>query len=144
MAEKPKLVRDIMSRELVTLREEENLELLSTGLERFGFRHLPVVDGDKLIGLVTQRDLLKASMSTMNPSATRDAFEAKLEQNIFVAALMQRHVDTVGPDTPLAEAARRMRDHKRGCLPVVEADQTLVGIITETDFLDLAIQLLED
>ena len=57
---------------------------------------------------------------------------------------MQRDVDTVTPDTTLAEAARRMRDHKRGCLPVVEEDNKLVGIITETDFLDLAILLLGD
>ncbi|MBW2464579.1 MAG: CBS domain-containing protein [Deltaproteobacteria bacterium] len=142
MADTPRLVRDIMSRELVTLREEEHLELLADGLERFGFRHLPVVDGDKLIGLVTQRDLLKASMSSISPSATRDAFEAKLEENVFVAQLMQRDVDTVTPDTTLVEAARRMRDQKRGCLPVVEDDNKLVGIITETDFLDLAIQLL--
>ncbi len=143
MADKPQKVADIMTREVVTVREEENLVKVLEGLDRYGFRHLPVVDGKKLVGLVTHRDMLKASISSLVPSGTRDAMEAQLEENAFVAKIMSRDVDTVTPDTPIAEAARRMRDHKFGCLPVVDENEELVGILTEADFLSLAILLLE-
>jgi CBS domain-containing protein len=143
MAQHPKTVGDMMTREVVTLREEQNLGQVMAGLERFGFRHLPVVDGDKLVGLVTQRDLLSASVSSLRGSAPR-ALDASLQENVFIATIMNRDIDTVTPDTPIVEAARRMRDHKFGCLPVVNGpDRKLVGIITESDFLDLAINLLE-
>jgi len=134
----------MMTREVVTLREEENLKQVMTGLERFGFRHLPVVDGEQLVGLVTQRDMLKASVSSLLPGAMNESLEAQLEENVFIATIMARDVDTVTPETPIVEAARRMRDHKYGCLPVVDGDsKKLVGIITEADFLELAITLLE-
>ncbi len=142
MADKPEKVADIMTREVVTVHEEDNLKQILEGLDRFGFRHLPVVDADVLVGLVSQRDLLKAQMSTLVPGSTRDAVESQLEENVFIASLMERDVRTVTPETPLIEAATRMRDHKFGCLPVVEDDGKLVGIITEADFLSVAITLL--
>jgi CBS domain-containing membrane protein len=142
MADKPEKVGDIMTREVVTVREEENLKKVMEGLDRFGFRHLPVVDGDKLVGLVTQRDLLMAQVSSLVPGTARDTMESQLEENAFIASVMSRDISTVTPETPIAEAARTMRDHKYGCLPVVDGDE-LVGIVTEADFLSLAIMLLE-
>jgi CBS domain-containing protein len=57
---------------------------------------------------------------------------------------MRREVETTRPDAHALRAARTMRRHKYGCLPVVDRDGHLVGIITEADFLDLAIRVLED
>lgn len=141
MTDKPQLVSDLMTRDVVTLFEEENLEQLQEGMERFGFRHLPVVDGKKLVGLVTHRDLLRAAVSILDPAGR--AREQAFEQGVFVAQIMTRNPATVRPDTPLAEAARTMRQGKFGCLPVTDEDNDLVGIITEADFVDLALRLLE-
>jgi CBS domain-containing protein len=144
MTDKPEKVADIMTREVVTVREEENLKHVMDGLDRFGFRHLPVVDDGKLVGVVTQRDLLMAQVSSLVPGTARDAMESQIEENAFIASIMSRDVSSVTPDTSIVEAARKMRDHKFGCLPVVEGDNMkLVGIVTEADFLSLAIILLE-
>jgi CBS domain-containing protein len=68
--------------------------------------------------------------------------ERYLEENTFVAKVMTRNPVTVTPQTAIAEAAKRLYDAKVGCLPVVE-DGLLVGIVTETDFLGLLVQLLK-
>lgn len=141
MADKPIQVSDIMTRDVVTLYEEENLENLQEGMDRFGFRHLPVVDGDKLVGLVSHRDLLGAAVSILDPA--RETREQNYERGVFVAQIMTRNPATVRPDAPLAEAAKLLRDNKFGCLPVTEAEGKLVGIITEADFVNLVISLLE-
>lgn len=139
--DKPKVVADIMTRELITLYEEENLELLLEGMERYGLRHLPVVDGKKLVGLVTHRDLLRAAVSNLEPGAGQR--DATTNNRLFVADIMTRDVETVRPDSSIAVAARLLREHRFGCLPVTEADGTLVGIVTEADFVDVAARLLE-
>lgn len=129
-----------MTSKVVYMLEEENLERIATGMERFKFRHLPVVDAGKLVGIVSQRDYLRASVSDLDPD-----FELKntnLKRNIFVAEIMTREVVSVRPDTPLLEAATLLREHKFGSLPVTEADGTLVGIVTDYDFVGLSIALL--
>lgn len=140
MTDEPKVVADIMIRNVITLYEEENLELLMEGMERYGLRHLPVVDGGKLVGLVSHRDLLRAAVSILDPG--RQEREARYQNTLFVADLMTRDVRTVRPDTPIAEAARLLRENKFGCLPVTEEDGTLVGIVTEADFVALAARLV--
>ena len=95
------------------------------------FRHMPVVeDGGRLVGIVTQRDLLVAarvSGQRIDPDDDRP-----------VSELMKREVDTVRPECCAAEAARHMLRTKRSCLPVVDETGTLVGILTEADYLRLA------
>lgn len=137
----PLLVRDIMTPKVLCMLEEENLERIETGMQRFKFRHLPVIDGGKLVGLVSQRDYLRASVSALDPDYALK--HSNLERNIFVAEIMTRDVVSVRPDTPLVEAAAILRQHKFGCLPVTEADGTVVGIVTDYDFVGLSIALME-
>lgn len=94
-------------------------------------RHLPVMDGDLLVGLVTDRDLRLA----MPPlwAAEREAMLAALNVR-RVGEVMVRAIITTTPDTPLEDAARQFYTHRIGCLPVME-DGRLVGILTETDVL---------
>jgi CBS domain-containing protein len=95
------------------------------------FRHVPVVTPDgRLAGILSQRDLVAAAAS---PKALPGGGDARP-----VSELMHRAVDTVRPDTCAAEAARHMLRHKRSCLPVVDEDFHLVGILTEADYLRLA------
>lgn len=130
-----------MTAKVVYMLEEENLERIGKGMERFKFRHLPVVDVGKLVGIVSQRDYLRASVSDLDPDFALK--NDNLKRNIFVAEIMTRDVVSVRPDTPLLEAAKLLREHRFGCLPVTEADGSLVGVVTDYDFVGLTIALLE-
>lgn len=106
-----------------------------------GFRRLPVVENGRLVGIVTAHDLRLASNA---PTVMSEPwYDNYLLQHIPVSICMTPHPITVTPDSSIAEAARLMRDHKIGGLPVVEGDQ-VVGIVTETDLLNYLLKLLEE
>ncbi|HXK18627.1 MAG TPA: CBS domain-containing protein [Polyangiaceae bacterium] len=140
MTNQPRVAADIMSRDLVTLHETQNLRFLPEVMKLFRFRHMPVVDDDRLVGLVTERDVLRVSASSLLPAAHEQT--DLLARTFVVRDMMTRDVVSVHPDTPLAEVARLMRREKLGCLPVVEGENTLVGIITEADFVALSMRYL--
>lgn len=124
-----------MTRKVVTLSEEDNLTRILEGMERYGIRHLPVVDGERLVGLLTHRDVLRLSASVLtdpNVASWRDGAAA---QGTFVARVMRRDVETATAGEPVRRAGARMIARKIGCLPVVDADGRLVGIVTEHDVL---------
>jgi len=133
-------VRDIMSREVVTLAEDDTLADARRCMAQGCIRHLPVVRGDRLVGLVTHRDLLAASFSVFVDRSERD--ERRLFSQTPVRDLMHDAV-AVSPATRVREAAQLLIDNKFGCLPVVEADGTLVGIVTEADLVRLAVRMLD-
>ncbi|MDD9939963.1 MAG: CBS domain-containing protein [Myxococcales bacterium] len=129
-----KTVADIMTTELIVLQEEDNLAALEPEMEAFGLRHLPVLDGDKLVGLISHRDVLRLATSRLSADPVHASIDRQTAET-FVAAVMQTEVLTIGPDSPVSEAARIMVDRKIGCLPVVAADGKLLGIVTEHDLL---------
>jgi len=139
----PRVVADIMTREIEVLHEEDNLEHISQRMDRLKLRHLPVVDGTRLLGLISHHDMLRLAVSELllfAPVArTRERY---LGQNTFVAKVMTRDPVTVTPQTPIAQAAELLFNAKVGCLPVVK-DGQLVGIVTETDLLGLLVRLLK-
>jgi CBS domain-containing membrane protein len=97
-------------------------------------RHLPVVDHDgRLIGLVTHRDVLAASSSSLMVPAEEE--RVRLLDLARAADVMETHVSIALPVDPAADAGERMIRHKIGCLPVVETSGRLAGIVTEEDFL---------
>ncbi|HLL52701.1 MAG TPA: CBS domain-containing protein [Myxococcaceae bacterium] len=122
-------VADLMTRDVLTLRPEDDLSLAETILALGGIRHLPVVDEDlKLVGLVTQRDVLR-SCSNISPLAKRA---------LLAREVMTQHLHTVQSITPLRHALQVIVENKVGCLPVVEKDGRLIGILTETDVVRFA------
>ena len=124
-------VGDFMTRELVTVGEGDDLALAESVLRLGSIRHLPVVRDGRLVGLVTQRDLLRTlSTHDRRSSTVRD---------IMIGAPA-----TARPTTSLVAAARQMLEQKYGCLPVVESDGRLVGIITEADFVRFAADVVQD
>jgi len=133
-------VRDIMSAEVVTLEKEENLELAQAIMRLGRLRHLPVVDDGKLVGLVTHRDILRASASVMASFAEHE--QRALLAAVKVEDIMHEKVGTASPEALLRDVARQMLDKKWGCLPVVEEGK-LIGIVTEADFLRVMIELLD-
>lgn len=124
-------VGDFMTRELVTVNEGDDLALAESMLRLGGIRHLPVVRQGQLVGLVTHRDLLRSAMSRDRRSTT-------------AGDIMTRDPEAVRPSTSLVRAARLMLEKKFGCLPVVERDNRLVGIITESDFVRFAADVVQD
>lgn len=133
-------IRSIMTTELVTLQRDHSFNLAEGIMRVERIRHLPVVDEQrKLVGLVTHRDIVQAQASFLARPLGKDLAE---ELSVPVSKIMQTRVLTVTPGTSIVEAARMLVEHKYGCLPVVE-DGRLVGIVTESDFLVLLIDLLE-
>jgi len=133
-------VADIMSSDLVTLAEDDTLAEARSCMDRGRIRHLPVVRDGRLVGLVTHRDLLAASLSVFAEVSRSE--QRRLFSRIPVRELMHDAV-TVGPDTQVRDAARILIESNFGCLPVVDAKGALVGIVTEADFLRLTVRLLD-
>lgn len=136
-----KTVGDIMTRRVLVLNEEDNLERIEEGMQRYGLRHLPVVDDGKLVGIVSHRDLLRVSVSALE--AGHEERNEKLRQNTFVSEIMTRDVETVVESTPVAEAAAALLAGKGSSLPVVDDQGRVVGIVTERDFVKLCAEAAE-
>ncbi len=134
-------VADVMTRRIITLSEDDTLEQVEPTMERFRFRHLPVVRGRKLVGLITHRDMLAMSASTL--SRNRALVDERVHR-LPARTIMRTAVATVSPNDRLSYAAQLMWDMKIGCVCVTDDDDNLVGILTEADFVRLSIALLRD
>lgn len=128
----PTSVAEIMTGEVVSVEETDSLVNLFESMRALRFRHLPVTDQNRLIGLITERDLLGISSSSLLPHRAQQNRE--LFERFQVRDVMVRDVVTVSPDTSVADAARLLLDKRIGCLPVVDAANDLVGIVTSSDF----------
>ena len=137
-----KTVEELMTRDVITLNEEDNLEMVAAGLERFRFHHLPVVDGSKLVGMLSQRDMLRATVAGGDRSAFARAREHRYLEQTFVRDVMRTKLVTARPEEQVSMAAKRMLEMRYGALPVVDGEGNLVGIITENDVMRLAASVL--
>lgn len=127
-------VEQYMSTDLFTVHEDEIVDLVASIMDWRKIRHIPVEDGEhRLVGLVSYRQLLR--------HLARDHVAGETKP-IAVRELMAKDLISVAPETPTLEAIGIMKSRRISCLPVVKDDR-LVGIVTETDFLEVAGQLLE-
>lgn len=141
-----------MTRELQTVTPTATLAQIATCMARKKIRRLPVVSdgaGDlKLLGIVTHSDVLHAFPANINPFAADAAagvaaIEAATGKSRVTASdLMARDPHITAPDAPIESAARMMRDHKIGALPVV-SQNVLVGLITESDIFRAMVEVFE-
>lgn len=135
-----KTVDDVMTRKLVTVTENDLLAEAEQAMLRLRVRHLPVVDRNgNLVGLLSHGDLLHAAST---PLSDREAGRNAIISGVQVGKVMQRELLTAQPGDPLIEAGKVMWDSKVSCLPVVDPYGALLGIITEADFIRIAIELL--
>jgi acetoin utilization protein AcuB len=124
--------RAMMQADVITATPDMSLGHAQRLMREQHIRHLPVVSGTWLIGIVTDRDIRAAAPS---PATTLSRGEIAYQMDTTpVKACMTRDVVAIAPDTDMVQATRLLLEHKFGCLPVVEAG-TLVGIVTEIDCL---------
>ncbi len=126
------LVKDVMKTQLVTLNADSKLGFANDIMYLGRIRHLPVVKGENVVGILTQRDLYRSSLTSI---LTNWQENKEFLDSIKVSEVMTKNVVTVAPDATIEEAAQIMIDKKVGALPVVRDKNTLVGLITETDVL---------
>jgi len=132
------IVRDVMQAHPVSATVETRLPHLARLLQRRGFRHVPIVDAGKLVGIVSDRDLKQATASVLT---TEGHERERVLDELTAGQIMTRRVVTVGPTDGVEEAARLMATRKISALPVTEDDR-LVGIVTDTDVLELFVRAL--
>ena len=127
-----KTVREIMTSEVMTLRHNDTLRLATDLMTLAQVRHFPVVDAGRLVGVVSQRGLFRASLTAIIKNKKISA--RTVLGTVAVKDAMNVPATTISPDASIREAARIMVERHIGCLPVVDEGR-LVGIVTETDFL---------
>ena len=124
-------VRDIMTSKPITVDPETPMLDARQRMAEARIRHLVVVEGSRVTGIVTDRDV---RLNLPSPATSLSVWEVNaLLARLTVREIMSRSVIVVDPNRPAAEAARIMIDHKIGALPVVEGGR-LAGIVTESDF----------
>jgi acetoin utilization protein AcuB len=132
------LVQDVMQRGLVVVAPETGLSEAAGFLQRRGIRHLPVLSHGRLVGIISDRDIKGAVLSAFT---SPDPAGRAAPERLTAADVMTRAVITIAPMFPVEEAARVMVDKKISALPVTE-DSRLVGIVTETDVLELFVKAM--
>jgi CBS domain-containing protein len=128
-------VRDLMSANVATVARQDSVEIADGVMTLGHIRHLPVLDGTEVVGVLSQRDLFRSALGAAL------AFGIQRPQEIMrmleVGDVMTAPPVTIGPEAAVQEAARAMEEKRIGCLPVVEGGR-LVGILTDTDILRYA------
>ncbi len=134
------LVREFMTKEVTTLQETDSLLDARMIFVRSSFRHLPVLSGRKIVGIVTEHDIRQHSPSLLT-GVNQEEYNRVLETTPVTRAMTREPV-TVTPGQPVFEAAQLLYSRRFGCLPVVE-NGALVGIVTTSDMLRLLVQIIQ-
>jgi acetoin utilization protein AcuB len=131
------LVRSRMTQEVHAVAPQHTIADALALTRTHRIRHLPVVENEKVVGIVTERDLRLAAppVWAVNGEEVRAALSSKK-----VGDVMGTHVITATPGTPIEEAAKLLYENRIGCVPVLENDR-LVGILTESDLLRALVEL---
>ena len=125
-------VTDIMMGSPVTLKPEDTLDLANDVISLGRIRHIPVVDAGRLVGLLSERDLMGAAASHV--FRLKQKSKSALLKSVLIRDVMKKRVVTVSPETSIKDAAHLMADKKIGCVPVV-INGAIVGLVTTTDIL---------
>jgi CBS domain-containing protein len=132
-------VAEIMTREPYTLSTDDNLQSAIDLMREHHIRHIPILNASgSLVGLVSHRDVLAASdWETLRGEARHRSSTA-----VSLSGVMTSPVHSIDEDADLLGTAVYLRQHRVGCLPVTREGR-LVGIISDTDFLEVAISLMD-
>jgi acetoin utilization protein AcuB len=135
-------VRDIMTSPAIVITPDTPIPAAMALMREKNIRHLPVVEHDRLVGIISRGDLREASISE---AINADIYELNFMLNrLAVSKLMSKKVLTVTPDAPIVHAAELMTENKISGLPVVDPGGTVIGIVTESDLLRMLVRKLRD
>jgi acetoin utilization protein AcuB len=126
-------VGEIMSRNLRSIATDAELWEARAQFEHYGIHHLFVDDRGYAVAIISDRDVLRAISPYADTNASQRRDEATLHRRVFQAA--SYHLITVHESALVQEAAAMLIEHKISCLPVVDDDDHIVGIVTIRDLL---------
>jgi len=126
------VVREIMMGSPVTLKPEDTLDLANDVISLGRIRHIPVVDNSRLVGIITERDLIGAAAAQI--FGLKQKNKSALLKSVLIKEVMKKRVISTAPDTPIKDIAHLMAEKKIGCVPVV-SEGVVIGLVTTTDIL---------
>lgn len=136
------LVKELMRSTVFTIAPDAGLDRALVIMNSKRIRHLPVVENEVMVGLISNRDLHLSMVEESGPqNAPKGMYLPALTK---IRKIMKSEVLTVKPDDSVLDAVRIMCEKKIGCLPVLSEEGRLVGIVTETDLLQLLERLLQE
>jgi len=127
------IVRDIMSRKVVTVEMDDQLHTVKEIFDRLHFHHLPVLEEGIVFGVVSDRDLLKALSPNIGTSTESYKDAATLSKRVH--QIMSRKPITLHPEAPVLEAIQVFNTHRISCIPIVDHENKPVGVLSWRDIL---------
>jgi CBS domain-containing protein len=135
-------VHEIMTSPAIVIDPDTTVPAANALMRKHRIRHLPVVENERLVGMISRGDLREASITA---SINADSYELHfMLDRLRVAHIMSRKVFTITPDAPIVHAAELMTEHKIAGLPVVDEKNSVIGIITESDLLRTLVAKLHE
>ncbi|MFG0325694.1 MAG: CBS domain-containing protein [Phycisphaerales bacterium JB037] len=134
-------VSTIMTQPVVTIDLDESILAARQTLAERGIRHLVVTEQSRVVGVISDRDLLSNLSPFLGTMSERAQDLNSLKRRVH--QIMSRRVRTVRPETPLVDAALLMLEHKISCLPVVDASGQCVGVVTTRDMLIWSLRCMQ-
>lgn len=133
------LVKELMTTDLMIIKRNESVKKAQNIFENNSFRHLPIVEDGRVLGVISDRDI---NRSIAISATVSEMCGVEMDDDLKVESIMTKNFISIGPDDNLKEAGRIMMERKIGCLPVIK-NEKLVGIITETDILKRFIEMCD-
>jgi acetoin utilization protein AcuB len=128
-----RMIGQIMTSRVVTVGMDDSLEVVQNIFRRVRFHHVLVVDQDRLLGIISDRDLLKAVSPYVGTLSETPRDIATLSKRVH--QIMSRNPVTIRPSTTIQEAGQLMIQQGVSCLPVLSAEETVLGLVTWKDLL---------
>jgi len=135
-------LESIMTRHVVTVGMDDSLETVQSLFDRYKFHHVVVLDECRVVGVLSDRDLLKNISPFVGKPTERAIDAASIRKRVH--QVMTRHVVTAKPDMPAGDATLMMLNSRVSCLPVLDDHGACVGIVTARDMLRWALAHLSD
>ena len=135
---------ELMTSPAISVKMDAHFSDVATKFKQHGIRHLPVVDKqNKVVGIVTERDLHKIC----SPRKLEDGtwyYDKDMLDGFVLSTVMTPNPVTMHSEQSIAEALLRMAQNKYGCIPIVDKQGVLCGVVTQMDYLYVAAQILEE
>lgn len=122
-------IKDIMTKDLFFLKSNRKISKVEEVMDWFDIRHVLITDeSNKLLGVISQRDLFRTFIGNMT-----EIDDKKFIDQINVTDLMTKNPYTTTPNVSIRHAAKLMTKNKISCLPVLDRNKKVIGIVTDTD-----------